>query len=154
MNSPVLQQNEQLETKSNELSIYKSGKVSAETFAYGVKKIKDAFPKLPASWFLVLDEMVDEEKFSEERFKDAVNSLIKNCVYPEPTIANIISFDRTVKVYTYHELMEKYKTCYYMGSTYDPIFTEYGKIDFHGQERFCKKEDIEKYNLTKWQSTN
>ncbi len=142
--------NEQLETRDNELSIYKSGKVSAEAFAHGSKKIKDAFPKLPASWFTVLDQMLDEEKFSEERFRDAVNSLIKNCVYPEPTIANIISYDRSVKVYTYRELMEKYKDSYYMGSKQDPIFTEYERIDFYGQERFARKEEVERYSLKKW----
>lgn len=146
-----LQQNGLSEIKSNEISIYKSGKVSAETFAYGSKKIQDAFPKLHAGWFKILDQMIDEEKFSEERFRDAVNFLIKNCIYPEPTIANIISFDKTVKVFTISELKEKFKDSYYMGATYDPIFTEYERIDFYGQERFAKKEDVMKYNLLKWE---
>ena len=144
------QPSEQLETRSNALSVYQAGKVTAEAFAHGTKKIKDSFPKLPASWFSVLDQMLDEEKFSDERFKDAVNSLIKNCVYPEPTIANIISFDKLVKVYTYRELMEKYKDCYYMGSKQDPIFTEYERVDFYGEERFAKKEDVKRYSLPKW----
>lgn len=150
MNLPELSHEDLTESKKNQLSLYQSGKVTAQTLADCVIEIKKAFPRLPVGWYDVLEKMLDEEKFSDKRLVDATKSLIKNCVYPEPTIANIISFDRTVKVYTYHELMEKYKDCYYMGSTQDPIFTEYERVDFYEQERFAKKEDVNRYNLKKW----
>ncbi len=67
-----------------------------------------------------------------------------------PAIGDFVKFDKKVKVYTYRELMEKYKDCYYMGSTYDPIFTDYERIDFYGAERFARKEDVKKYSLQKW----
>lgn len=137
-------------TKDNAVSIYKQGKVSAEAFAHGTKKIQDAFPKLPATWFKLLDQMIDEEGFSEEKFRDAVNSLIKNCVYPEPAIANLLSYDKTVKTYTYSELQSKHKDAYYMGATYDPMVQEYTKINVCGQLRYAKNEDAIKYNLQKW----
>lgn len=143
----VSQPNEQLETRDNEISIYRPGKVSAESFAHGSKKIQDAFPKLHSGWFKILDQMLDEEKFSEEKFRDAVNCLIKYCVYPEPTIANILSFDKTIKVFTYQELQFRHRESYFMGATYDPIASEYSKIDYYGQIRYAKKEDVKKFGI-------
>jgi len=110
-------------------------------------EVKKAFPRLPVGWYDVLERMLDEEKFSDKRLIDATKSLIKNCVYPEPTIANIISFDRTVTVYTIGELREKYKDHYHTGANYDPIISEYERVDFHGQERWAKKEDVTRFNL-------
>ena len=94
------------DSKDSKVSLYKKGKVSAETFAQGIKRIKAAFPKLPALWYELLDEMLDVEKFTDERFKDSVYHLIKNCPYPEPTIANIISFDKHIILFTYDELIK------------------------------------------------
>ncbi len=151
MNLQGSQQEDSLESNQNALSIYGSGKVTAKTLTDCIIEIKKSFPKLPIGWYDVLERMLDEEKFTDQRLIDATKSLIKNCVYPEPTIANIISYDRLVKVFTYSELQWKHKDSYYMGATYDPIAKEYDKIDFHGQERYAKKEDVAKYNLVKWQ---
>ena len=71
-----------------------------------IVNLKRAFPKLPEGWYKLLEEMIDEEKFTDQRFTDAVKNLIKNCLYPEPTIANILSFDKMSKLYTYNELLE------------------------------------------------
>ena len=74
--------------------------------ALGIVKLKRAFPKLNEGWYLILEEMLDEEKFTDARFTDAINNLIKTCPYPEPTIANIIGYDRLQKVWTYDEALE------------------------------------------------
>lgn len=126
--------------ENNELSVYKSGKVDAETFAHGVKKIKAAFPRLSNQWFDLLDEMIDQSGFTNERFKDAVYDLIKNCVYPEPTIANLLSFDKKIKIFTYKESLEygqKYLTA----------------IDINGKPFWAKTEDVERFKLKKWSGT-
>lgn len=133
--------------ENNKLTIYGEGIVSAEIWATGSKALNDAFPKLPITWFNILREMVKDEKFTDQRFSDAVKSCIKNCQYPEPTIANIIGYDKTIKVYTISELQEKYKDAYHMGATYDPIMNEYERIDFYGEKRWARKEDVKRYNL-------
>ncbi len=135
----------------NELSIYKEGSIDPDVLGSGIKTIALSFPRLPKGWYDVLKEMLIDEKFDNNRFSDAVKSLVKNCPYPEPTIANIIGYDKTIKVYTIEELREKHKDAYYMNSTAgDPINRDYAPINFYGQKRFAKKEDIERYNLTKW----
>jgi len=96
------------ENKENkgEVSLYGEGKVSSKCLADNVIKLKKAFPKLPNGFYDILEQMLDEERFTDSRFTDAVNNLIKTCAYPEPTIANILGFDKKKKLYTWHELAE------------------------------------------------
>lgn len=57
-----------------------------------IKKIKLAFPDLPAGFYDVLSERIKSKGFSDERLNDAVNHVIDTCKYPKPTVANFISF--------------------------------------------------------------
>lgn len=88
-----------------QLSIYAKGKVSAECLAKNIVKLKMAFPKLPGGWYSILEEMLDDEQFSNDRLNDAVKNLIKVCQYPEPTVANLLSYDKKIKLYTYENLL-------------------------------------------------
>lgn len=96
----------QIEEQPGKISIYNPGKVDAVHFAQGVRRLKAAFPKLQKSWFDLLDEMLDEVNFSNQKFKDAVMHLIKTCPYPEPTLASLLNYDKTVKSFTYEEVLE------------------------------------------------
>ncbi len=136
------------ENKDNQLSLYQPGKVTSKTLADCIIEVKKAFPKLPVGWYDVLERMLDDEKFSDKRLIDATKNLIKNCVYPEPTIANIISFDRTIKVFTYNELLTVSKD--YSAEQRGEHLNNFEKVDFYGQERWAKKEDVIRFNLSKW----
>ncbi len=92
---------------TNEISIYKGGIISNESIIKYSIKIRYAFPALPPEFYDVLLEMVKEENFTDERFRDSVHYVIKNCHYPTPTIADFISFDRRFKVFTYDEMLKK-----------------------------------------------
>lgn len=131
-----------LRDNSNEISVYQSGKVTPEVLADGIIMLKKAFPKLPLGWYDVLDTMLDEEKFNNIKFKHAVNNLIKTCPYPEPTIANIIGFDKKVKVYNYQELMKLHAESYYPGAKEDPVEKYYYRIKINDGFRFVKKEEF------------
>lgn len=151
MNSLELLREDLTENK-NQLSLYQPGKVSAKILADCIIEVKKAFPKLPVGWYDVLERMLDDEKFSDKRLIDATKNLIKNCVYPEPTIANIISFDRTVKVFTYNELLTIAKD--YSAGQRKEHLNNFEKVDFYGQERYAKKEDVNRFNLAKWTKNN
>lgn len=132
----------------NELSVYQSGKVTPEILTMCIAEIKKAFPKLSLGWYDVLEQMLDDEGFSDQRLIDATKILIKTCQYPEPTIANIIGYDRMIKVYLYDELLT-------IAKDYSPnergIFLRcFDTIDFYGELRWAKKEDITRFNLKKW----
>lgn len=133
---------------NNQISVYGFGNVSAEVFAECVSDIKKSFPKLSKEWYDVLEKMLDEEGFTDERLKDATKAMIRTCEYPEPTIAKIIGFDKMIKVYTYYELLEQKKDA--SPTERKEHLESFERINFYGQLRFAKKDDISKYNLPTW----
>lgn len=137
---------------NNQLSVYGFGKVTVEVFADCIADIKQSFPKLPAGWYNVLEKMLDDEGFTNERLIDATKALIRTCEFPEPTIARIIGFDRTVKVYTYYELLEHKKES--SATERAEYLNSFGRINYFGELRFAKKDDIKKYNLPTWEKEN
>lgn len=150
----TLQTLQQQDTNDNKVSIYGKGKVTALVFEAGVIRLKKAFPKLPDGWYDILDEAIDQDGFTDQRFKDAVWNLIKTCPYPEPTIANILGFDRNVVMYNIKELMKKYADSYYPGAKYDPIASEYKLINLNGDMRLIKKEDFNPVRFKEWEVRN
>ena len=144
---------EQLEkAKKNEISIYRDGSVKATTLMACVSELKKAFPKLPIGWYDVLERMLDEEGFTNQRLIDATKALIRTCPYPEPAIANIIGFDKNVKVYSYNDLLEHKKDA---SATERRAYLEsFGRINFYGLLRYARVEDIKAYNLPQWENND
>jgi hypothetical protein len=70
------------------------------------KKLATAFPALPTGFFAIMIERMRANQFSDQRMIDSIGYVIDNCLYPTPTIANLISYDRRVKLYTYQEVCE------------------------------------------------
>lgn len=99
--------------------------------------------------FDLLKERFKENGFTNERLRDAINHVIDTYEGWDklPNIANFIQYDKKVKIYTYKELLDKYREDYYAGATYDPISREYDTIEVNGQKKYARKEDIEKYHL-------
>ena len=87
------------------LSVYK-GELTNTEIVKQSKKIKDAFPSLPGGFFNVFVDRLKENNFTDQRLKDAVSNVIDTCVYPTPTIANFISFDKLIKIYTHKQVCD------------------------------------------------
>lgn len=92
-------------TSDSSLSLYK-GELTTICVIENVKRLKKAFPALPKGFYDIMSEMIQDEGFTDERLNDAVKNVIKTCVYPMPTIANIISWDRRMKLYNYKEVCD------------------------------------------------
>ena len=88
-----------------EISLYK-GSLTVQNILQCSVKVKKAFPELPSDFFEIFQEMIKSEGFTDERLMDAVDNVIKTCVYPKPTIAQFISWDKKVKTYTYHQIVK------------------------------------------------
>ena len=88
-----------------EISIY-SGELTNEITQIGMLKAKSAFPALPNNFFLTLTDRIIANGFSDKRLIDAVNHVIDNHVYPEPSIAEFISFDRKIKLYSHQDILK------------------------------------------------
>ena len=102
----------------SDISIYK-GNLTARNLVKNIAFIKKAFPVLPIDFYDLLTDRIKANNFSDERLNDAVNNVIDTCVYPQPTIAQFISFDKRIKVYDYSEYC---KLCEEgQGKNYKPI---------------------------------
>ena len=114
-----------------------------------VKKIKLAFPSLPAGFYDILTDRIRDLKLPDEQLIDAVNNLIDTCIYPNPTIASILSWDRRIKLYTYRDIVQLVNQ--YGRNVWD----NYKRVIIDGQDKFfCSLDDIEKYELTVKQEDN
>lgn len=125
--------------RENEISIYQGSLISDENIIKYSIKIRQAFSSLPPEFYGILLEMAKEERFTDERFRDAVHHVIKTCIYPTPTIAQFISFDRRFKVYTYEEMIDKFLM----------NWDNYKSIQFPDRVKkvWVHIDDIKKYNL-------
>lgn len=87
------------------MSLY-SGGLTVPIISSSMAKIKASFPALPVEFFTVLSNRIKENGFSDARLNDAVAHVIDNCIYPTPTIAQFISFDKKVRLLTYHQMLD------------------------------------------------
>lgn len=68
-----------------------------------MRRLQSAFPKQTKEFFNVLAERLIANGFTDERLTDAVNNVIDNFRYKELNIADIVCFDKKMKLYNYQE---------------------------------------------------
>ena len=117
---------------TSEISIYSGSVASQSEIKSEVKKLMAAFPDVKTDFLIVLVERMIDKKFTKERVREAINHVIDTNPYKRPSIADIISFDRKVKVYSYSEIASK---CYPGYSAFDHFET----IDIEGRKRYIEK---------------
>ena len=124
---------------NNEISIY-NDKLTLEGIAAGGKMISLAFPSLENGFLTLLYDSLKRNKFTDKRFKDSVHYVIDNHVYPKPSIAEFISYDKKAKLLTHSELVN---------GMYD--FDNYKRVNYGvKQALFASVEDVKNYNLELW----
>jgi hypothetical protein len=111
-----------------------------ETFARNVAKIKMAFPELDRDFYSILKSRIIDKGFSDQRLNDAVNHVIDTCQYPTPTLANILSFDKRVKILSYHDL------CTLVGKN-EASWGNYAKVMITGKLFYVRKDEKEMFNI-------
>jgi len=126
---------------SHEISIYK-GELDTRSILTNVAKIKQAFPSLPLTFFEVFDERIHANGFSSQRLNDAVSHVIDTCVYPVPTIANFISFDKKVKILSHAHVCDIVSKGEDSMDSFKPI-----KIKGRNKPVWIHINDIRQYNI-------
>lgn len=136
------QNNSELTRYENEISIYK-GTITTPCVIKNIARIKAAFPMLPKEFYKTFSERIIDNDFNDDRLRDAVNHVIDTCVYPTPTIAQFISFDRKFKVFSYEEMLKKIDE---FGSG---VWDSYKSIQFPDRKNkvWVHVDDIKKYKL-------
>jgi hypothetical protein len=93
--------------KKYELSEYIPGEASPETIIWMLKKLKGCYPETSKEVFDTLVEMIKEEQWSDTRIRDAVKECIKTHKYPRITPANILDYDKRIRLYTMAQIQEE-----------------------------------------------
>lgn len=121
------------------LSVY-SGELTDDCIAKETINIKSAFPDLDPGFYDVLYDQLNKLNFSNERFRDAVDHVIRTCEYPRPTIAKFLSYDQHVKLYSYDQYINL------------EAKTHYKSVRIAGAVKpmWAHVNDIEKYKLEAW----
>ena len=112
----------------------------------GITRIKKAFPSLPIEFYEILKERIQSKGFTDKRFADAVNSVIDTCVYPTPTIAQFISWDKRIPMFTYEQICKKFDESG-LGAKF---WTYYKSLQFNDKATrvWIHVNDVEQYNIT------
>jgi len=121
-----------------EISIY-DDKLTEKGLAEAVGRVFKAFPTLTVDFHDVLGDRIKEKGIGDKRLMDSVNYVIDNCVYPQPTIAQFLTFDKKVKLYDWTQLTSL--------QTYEGKWFEYFSLLENGY--YASNKDIEKYGLLK-----
>ena len=88
-----------------QVSIYHKGKkATQEQLTRNIAKLEMAFPKMQGEFFKILLERLDANNFSNKRLENAVNYVIDKFRYKELNVADIISWDRKINIYTYSQI--------------------------------------------------
>lgn len=126
----------------SEISAF-TGVSTEEIQVQQIAKIKQAFPSLDITFFQVLLGRVRDLGISDERLKASVNNVIDNCQYPTPTIAQFISFDKSIEILDYNQWVKK------NDELHGKISMFYKSIKLPGVDKpyWAKITDIQKYNL-------
>lgn len=91
---------------TDEISVY-DGELTPKCLIESVAVIKKSFPALPIGFYDVFTDRLKANGFSDERLKDAIAHVIDTCVYPQPTIAQFISYDKKIKLNSYEDMLKK-----------------------------------------------
>ena len=87
------------------MSIYHKGKkATQEQLTRNIAKLEMAFPKMHGEFFKILLERLDANNFSNKRLENAVNYVIDKFQYKELNVADVISWDRKINIYTYSQI--------------------------------------------------
>jgi hypothetical protein len=88
------------------LSLYVD-ELTEHVLVENLAKIKAAFSQLPTNFYTILMNRLKDKGFTDQQLIDSVNNVIDTCVYPVPTIANFINFEKKVRLFTYNEMTKK-----------------------------------------------
>ena len=89
---------------TSEISLYKDKPPIPQEISNEITRLRNCFD-VNEGFVVNLIDRLTANKFTKQRFHDAVSHLIDTCHYPKPNVADIISFDRKVKTYTYSEMI-------------------------------------------------
>jgi hypothetical protein len=106
-----------------------------------IKRLRQAFPQIPPGFTDILLDRIKDRGFTDDRLRDSINNLIDNFTYPVPSVANIVSFDKRIKLYTYAEYCDQISAGFKS--------TDFSMVKRNGKNFWITVADKEIYNIGK-----
>ncbi len=120
------------------ISLYADGLATREEIAFGTAKLRAAFPKMESGFWSVLVERIVANNFSRDRMRQAIEYVLDNFQYKELNVADVIRFDKRIRLYTWNEVYRL------MGQFPHPDFES---RDIEGVKYWVLKADLLNQNL-------
>jgi hypothetical protein len=120
-----------------ELSLYQDSIAEPVQIAGAVNTLKAAFPKMGDEFFKLLYKRIGANEFTAKRLEDAVTHVIDNFRYKELNVADVISFDKRVRLYSYDEV------CDICANGRAVMSEDFKKVRIGEKLYWAKKVDIE-----------
>jgi hypothetical protein len=105
-----------------------------------LRRLHAAFPDITADYIILLTERVISNNFTLGRLRDAINNIIDNFQYKAPNIADVIKFDKKVKLLTFEEMV-------LLQDKTGKAFKEYSKVTVSGKIFYVKNSEKSIYNI-------
>jgi hypothetical protein len=115
-----------------ELSLYSDEPPSEKILiANECERLRIAFPTIQREFIGVLVQMVLKKGMSKNQLIDSIDNILMNYKYPHPTVADVIGFDKRVKLYTHAEVVADIPKGF--------EFNDYDMISINEQKRWIRK---------------
>ena len=134
-----------LEISNNQISVYK-GKLTFKCVAEQHLRIRSLYD-LSDKWYIEFDEALKSNNFTDERLIAAVNYVRDTYIYPKPSIANFIAYDKKIEALNYQEMLKKLNEL--GGATFNSLYVSV-KLEGKGLPFWTLKENQEKYKFKLW----
>jgi len=118
------------------LSLYSDTCATPDNIAKAIKRLRSAFPKMGNGFFDILYERLVKNGFTGQRLEDAVNHVIDSFQYKELNVADVVSFDKRVRLYTYTQICDEIANG---RATTD----DYERVERDGKNYWVRKVDLE-----------
>lgn len=117
------------------LSLYSDTCATPDQIGLAIKRLRDAFPRMGNTFFEILYERLDKNGFTGERLSDAVNHVIDNFPYKELNVADIVSFDKRAKLYSYAQMCNEI-------ANGQAVMDEFQRLEVDGKNYWARKVDL------------
>ena len=87
-------------------------------------------------FFDILYERIDKNKFTKQRLEDAVNQVIDNFQYRELNVADVVSFDKRAKLFSYNQMCNEI-------ANGQSVMDDYQRLEIDGKNYWVRKVDLE-----------
>lgn len=99
----VLRKLTESDQQCSEVSLYNDPKATEKHVTDECKRLAVAFPSITPQMIAVMMQRIQAKGMTGKQVTDAINNVIDNFKYPCPTVADIVGWDKKVKLYTHDE---------------------------------------------------